>query len=774
MSSEDAIIRPPWMGSDNRMNRMDELPTTLMTLALLLMLWVGLAQAGTTPLGAPEIQAIKDRGVLRVAMPSEDLPYYYCRGPDGEMEGHEVDLARSLAQDLGVRLELDRVAKNYEQVLTRVRERQADLGICVLSKTTSRAQEVLMSRPYLLVHPTVVVNRLRLAQLGDGITGRQGLRRPGVEIVVPEGTSYVGYAQADFPEARIVTRASADRCWEEVLNGKVFAFYYDEIEIKSRLKRDPYLKIPLEVVALEEVNDYIAVAVPPNHWSLLYYVNTYLDLNRPEIMTPDEIMRRYRDPTQSVTETVGKSVHKNPGEGTEKWWVVAAAAGGVGLMLALRRRSPVKAASPPLSLTAALGSGLLSPRAVIVAIVAGAIIGIYFRPLARVMQPLGALYMALLQMCVLPVIMVTVVNSLGLFLREGGIRQVLTRLAAVTVLATLLVSAFGTLGTSVAGIGSHLDLDSKNILGDFLSRHEEEFKEPASEGGDAQNVWAFVKKLVPENIFADLVAGNTLSVLFFSALLGVALGLSGRGGKGEIFAVLESLYAALSRIVQWLMYGLPLGMCCLIASMFAAAGLEILLSATWFIVFLYSGILVVMAAGSLVVWRRSGHSYLASLSALRRPLLVGLGNGRPMAAIPQAIDSLSADLGFHACTTRLIVPLTFSAISFGNILHFSASAIFLSHLYGAPVGLQEYAIIIFASVVAGMAASNAPGLIALSMMGIVLAPLKLPLAPSIALLFALDPLLDQPLALASVYGNCACTALVAQPSIQRSLVTAHR
>ncbi|MEW6219628.1 MAG: transporter substrate-binding domain-containing protein, partial [Thermodesulfobacteriota bacterium] len=365
-----------------------QLLAVLAALALLVLAGPGLAQAGTTAPCAPEIQAIKDRGVLRVAMPAEDLPYYYCRGPQGEMEGHEVDLARALATDLGVGLVLDRAAESYEQVVSRIREEQADLGICVLSKTTSRSQEVLMSRPYLLVHPTVVVNRLRLAQLGDGITGRQGLGRPGVEIAAPDGTSYVGYAQADFPAARIVTRDSADVCWEEVVAGKVFAFYYDEIEIKSRLRRNPHLKIPLEIVAIQEVNDHIAVAVPPSRWSLLHYVNTFLDLNRPEVITPDAVMRRYRDPTQPEPPPAVSPAVREPGEGQQTWWVAGVATAGVVLLLLGRRRRPTQAAPAQPGWSGALGEALLSPRAVFAGIVAGALIGVFFRPLARTLQPL--------------------------------------------------------------------------------------------------------------------------------------------------------------------------------------------------------------------------------------------------------------------------------------------------------------------------------------------------------------------------------------------------
>lgn len=740
-----------------------KLPIRTAALVLVLGLWGGAEAAEAGRAYPPDIQAIKTRGTLRVALPSEDLPYFYCRNKDGRLEGHEVDLARSLADDLGVTLEFDRVATTYDEVVTRVREEKADLGICALSKTTSRSQQVLMSRPYLLVHPTVVVNRLRLAQLGDNVKGLAGLRMPGVDIAAQAGSSYVEYARSDFPNARVVPLDSLERCWEAVQKGTVLALYYDEIEIKSRFKRNPRLKIPLEIVGLDDVDDFLAVAIPPNRWSLLYYVNTYLDLNRPRVSTADEVMQKYRDPTLPVAAAAAGPTRQAPPDASEKWRVVGVASVCLALLLVWRRLRSRGRASAPASAVEALGGALLSPLAMLVAVVAGAIIGIYFRSLARALQPVGTLYMALLQMCVLPVILVTVMNSLGLLLREGGVKRVLTRLAAAAVLGALVVGCFGTLGSAVSGLGANLDVESKNVLGEFLSQHEAQFKESAPSAAEGTGFWGFVGRVVPANIFADLVSANTLSVLFFSTILGIALGVTSHG-RNETFAVLESLFDAFSRIIAWLMYGLPVGMCCLVASMFAAVGIEIILGATHFIAFLYAGILLVMFLSSLVIWKRSHRSYAASLSALRRPLLIGLGNGRPVSAIPQAIESLVVELGFDRRATNLVVPLTFSTISFGNILYFSTSAIFLSRLYGAPLGLQQYAVIVVGSILAAVAAVNSPGLIALSMMGIVLGLLKLPLVPSLALLLAVDPLLDQPLALASVAGNCACAAFVAEPS----------
>ncbi len=78
------------------------------------------------------------------------------------------------------------------------------------------------------------------------------------------------------------------------------------------------------------------------------------------------------------------------------------------------------------------------------------------------------------------------------------------------------------------------------------------------------------------------------------------------------------------------------------------------------------------------------------------------------------------------------------------------------------MGFKELLIVIIGSILAGLAATSAPGLAGLSMISIALIPLGLPYAVAVILLAAIDPILDPILTTVNVYGNCAATALIAK------------
>jgi proton glutamate symport protein len=69
--------------------------------------------------------------------------------------------------------------------------------------------------------------------------------------------------------------------------------------------------------------------------------------------------------------------------------------------------------------------------------------------------------------------------------------------------------------------------------------------------------------------------------------------------------------------------------------------------------------------------------------------------------------------------------------------------------------------VLFGAMLAGVAATGAPGVAALSMISIILVPLGLPVEVAIILLVAIDPIVDPILTVVNVQGNAATTALLA-------------
>ncbi len=250
----------------------------------------------------PDIQRIKERGKLIVAMIDEDVPYFFNTTKEGQFVGHDVDLAKNIAEKLGVEVHFNRDYKTYDDVIDAIVSHEADIAISILSKTFSRSLKVKFSHPYLIVHPALVINRLRAAQASDGKNQKEKeqilrlLQKPGARISTLGGSSYVDYAQYDFPKSEIITIKTLDENWESVRKGEVLGFYYDEVELKTVLRRYPSYTIELETIIIDEIDDPVAVATAWENEHLLQFINFYLETDYPQPLTADDILDRYPDP----------------------------------------------------------------------------------------------------------------------------------------------------------------------------------------------------------------------------------------------------------------------------------------------------------------------------------------------------------------------------------------------------------------------------------------------------------------------------------------------
>ncbi|RFA29274.1 lytic transglycosylase F [Alkalilimnicola ehrlichii] len=99
-----------------------------------------------------DLAGIKERKVLRVITRNNAATYYLYRG---ELVGFEYELARRLAEQLGVRLQMV-VADDHESMIPMLLEGEGDLVAAFMTRTDARAEQVAFSRPYHYATETVV------------------------------------------------------------------------------------------------------------------------------------------------------------------------------------------------------------------------------------------------------------------------------------------------------------------------------------------------------------------------------------------------------------------------------------------------------------------------------------------------------------------------------------------------------------------------------------------------------------------------------------------
>jgi proton glutamate symport protein len=422
---------------------------------------------------------------------------------------------------------------------------------------------------------------------------------------------------------------------------------------------------------------------------------------------------------------------------------------------------------------AKIGKYLLSPYAIITGIISGILIGLFAEKFAHNLAPIGRLYLDLLQMCILPIMITAVASSLGHLFQSEKVAQNVKRLIIVFIAGMLLTSALGLMLALMGQPGARLEKNSKTVLGKILSQSESKAESQSSpdiqttQNPTTPSSFAlinFASQTIPENIFEALSRGENLKILFFSIIFGISIAFVPKPLSQHFLNDCDAVFKAFETIILWIMYLLPFGLCFLLADQVSHVGIKVLTAMFKFIILIYLGSSLLIIFNALVIRYASGISFLHALAIFREPLIIALGTRNSFAAIPSALNVLSRKLSFEKKTVHLVIPLGITLCRFGTVMVFSLSTVFFAQLYEVPIHLQEIILILLGSVLAGMAAAGAPGVVAASMLALILEPLGLPVGAGIILFLAIDPITDPILTVVNVYSNCSATALITRSS----------
>lgn len=155
---------------------------------------------------------------LRVGMECTYAPFNY-RTPEGEMAGYDVDVAKGIAERIGV--ELDYVCQEWDGMLPALLASKFDLIIASMSITAERAQKIDFSIPY-----RVSVGRI-LGSKDAGLKLFDDAGKPipdafnGLRFGVERASTYAKWVEAKLPGAEIVVYDGAQPMLLDLQNGRL-------------------------------------------------------------------------------------------------------------------------------------------------------------------------------------------------------------------------------------------------------------------------------------------------------------------------------------------------------------------------------------------------------------------------------------------------------------------------------------------------------------------------------------------------------------------------
>ena len=155
-------------------------------------------------------------GTLRIGTTGDTKPYAYTE--NGELQGFDVEIAREVAERLGVEAEF--VTQEFSALLPAVANGQLDMGAASISDTEERRGTVDFSDEYFIGYISV------LADADSGITDDPS-SLDGKRLGIVQGTIQDSYAQENFTGAELVRFPDNNSAVAALSSGTVDAHFLD-------------------------------------------------------------------------------------------------------------------------------------------------------------------------------------------------------------------------------------------------------------------------------------------------------------------------------------------------------------------------------------------------------------------------------------------------------------------------------------------------------------------------------------------------------------------
>ncbi len=161
------------------------------------------------------IDQVMRRGVLRVGMDTF-LPWA-MKDKKGELIGFEIDVARRLAADMGVKVEF--VPTKWAGILPALLTGKFDVVIGGMGIQTKRALKVNFTIPYDYSGMSIVAHKEKAA----GFSTLSDFNKADVEIACKLGTTAVTAVKKYIPKAKLRLFDDEAQAYQELRNGNVAA-----------------------------------------------------------------------------------------------------------------------------------------------------------------------------------------------------------------------------------------------------------------------------------------------------------------------------------------------------------------------------------------------------------------------------------------------------------------------------------------------------------------------------------------------------------------------
>jgi aerobic C4-dicarboxylate transport protein len=388
---------------------------------------------------------------------------------------------------------------------------------------------------------------------------------------------------------------------------------------------------------------------------------------------------------------------------------------------------------------------------VMVALVAGIVLGALFPHFAQSLRPFGDGFLKLITMIIGPIVFCVVVSGIA---GAGNLRKVGRVGGKAIVYFEVMTSLALMIGAVLALVfkpGAGMNVDVHSLDAQALTTYAEHAK-------SLKDVAAFLLKIIPSTAFDAFARGDILQVLVFAVLFGSALTLAGEKAK-RVSSLIDELAQVFFRIMGFIIKLAPLGVLGAIAFTTGTYGVASLKQLGLLVLVFYASCALFVAIVMGVVMRLAGFNVFKLIRYLREELVIVLGTASSDAVLPQVMRKLEW-MGVKDSTVGLVIPTGYSFNLDGFSIYLTLAVLFIAQATNTPLSMHDLIVVILISLITSKGAHGIPG----SAIVILAATLSaIPAIPVLGLVLILpvDWFVGIARALTNMIGNCVATIVVA-------------
>jgi uncharacterized protein len=350
----------------------------------------------------------------------------------------------------------------------------------------------------------------------------------------------------------------------------------------------------------------------------------------------------------------------------------------------------------------------------------------------------GDIFIAFIRMLVIPLVFFSVVKVIIDFGGKNNLSKIAARGIFWLLFTTGIACVFGILLGNLFGLGQSTLVEGNAQIREY------------------NNLVRTIVKLIPSNIVSAMNTENIVGLVIFSALLGIAANRMEKKNPeaiGVFKTLITGLYKIVMSVAMTIIKYMPYAVVALLSRTIISRGVPALLDVSSFVAAIYIATALMLLTHVIIV-ALHGVSPIMFVKKALETWLMAFSSRSSVGTLPMTISTLTTRMGVNGSTANLIGSLGSTMGMNGCAGFFPALiTVMVAHSVGIQMDLQFYIMLCVVVIIGSIGIAGIPGS-ATAAATIVLSGMGLSeYFPLIAMVLAIDPMIDMGRTLANVSGT---------------------